>query len=520
MFSSRERRNMNIRKSAAQLLAIIIMLTLIVTDTCHTTPLNNVFDSQPIYNVYGMDKFYVERCKFELSFCLSPIYAQTNTVRNGKNYKVPIGNRLGSWNLLGLYFGEAAAPQAPAPVGPFAQLYASQQSVAAITSQTRADDPYYRIGPEDLTATPPIFAGGLTNEQNFASYSIPFATGVPWAYVTVPANYEKIGLRSQVNFDFPFGLGVSIKSGVVDAKQKVKRFVLDPVFQADIMAAPRPTQTPQPPPATDAEQTDARDLYESLFEPAILKKIAANLNLDISTYHKASMEDTHIQAYWHIPFDICDEKEEDVIVTIAPYFNIGLWIPTGQNFNQNKVFSIPTGNDGWYGITAECSIALDFPLVPKKDQHIQGNVGGGVLGFVEHKTISNYRIPSSALQSGLMIPWSTTVRKTPGLTWYFNASAKAENFIGNLSAYFDFVYTQHLKDQISLRETNPVRLAAFQNGIQTAINNSWWKNQQVNGFLNYQIVPLLGIGGGFQAHISGTRVYRTLTLLGSIAFTF
>ena len=60
---------------------------------------------------------------------------------------------------------------------------------------------------------------GLTSEDAF-SEPYPAANGFNnyFAYISQPINYEKIGVRGQLSFDFGFGLGVVVKGGVVDVR--------------------------------------------------------------------------------------------------------------------------------------------------------------------------------------------------------------------------------------------------------------------------------------------------------------
>lgn len=520
MLSFQRKKNIAIKKNSIA----CVLLSYIIAQTCQATPLNNVFDTQPIYTVYGLDKYYTEKCRGEIRFHLSPFYQQTSTARNGQNRKVPAGDRLGEWNFLGIFFDAKEAASKNFNSSNYPKTFASQTVVSNITSQAPATIPTpglsenrYRVGP----VTPPgikpeVLAGGLTNKQNFAQEE-PI-----WAYVSVPLNYEKIGLRSQLAFDFGFGLGVTAKGGVVDVRQRRQAFRYEPLFDADRQSIAR---TPAEPAATEDDKVDAANLYRALFDPDVFDAIGQELDYSVRSQHHASAEDLHLQAHWHIPFDLYDNRER-VTMSMIPYFAVGVWLPTGRTTSYNKAFSVPTGNDGYYGFTADFSIALDFPVIPKDGQTLQWNVGGGVLGFTEERKISNYHVPTSnqndrrmQLQAGIF-PWTTTIEKTPGITWYMNASMKAENFLDGLSAYFDFIYTQHLRDRITIQEPNAVKAALFNMGLSTLKRNSEWKNQQVNAALNYKLAEMLSFGAGVQAHISGTRVYRSVTLLSSLTFTF
>ena len=405
-------RNINLSKQTKTMLFIATFFFGIFTHTCHATPLNNVYDTQPIYSVFGADKFFKKRECGQVRFVISPLYQQTSTARDNAGKKVPAGDRLGKWNLFGVFFGQDAAP-APVNMTNFPNLFAAQTAVDAITSQAPTVNPpnqanRYRVGPAH-PANPPtqpneVQVGGLTNEFNFDPDKRPFA------YVSVPLNYEKIGVRSQINFDFAFGLGCAVKGGVVDVKQAPKKFIYEAQFIADagFASTPTPNTTPAP--------TDALGLYCAFMDPLILERITEELNFNMHTFHKTGAEDVHMQVYWHMPIDFKDSAG-DLSVTMAPYLSLGLWLPTSKETNTDKAFAVPFGNNGFTCFTAEGSIAFDFPILPQRAVHpqtLQCAFGGGILLSSTH-TKFDQRLPSSELQTGL-IPWKAPfLRIHPGL---------------------------------------------------------------------------------------------------------
>jgi hypothetical protein len=508
--------------------ALLAFITLAIT-TCFGTPLNNVFDTQPIYTPLGVDKYYKEKHKGEVRWYISPIYQHASSVRNGCGKKAKAGDRLGKWNIFGAFFGQDARPVGTEIPTNYSNIYAAQLEASEVTKQDQGDSSAtysrYRGGtPED---DPSI---DLTLEQNFDPNTR------TWAYVAIPACYEKIGVRSQFNFDFGFGLGVSVKGGVVDTKFKPKRTILEKQFRTDIAAVPTTEDS------LTNEQKDAKELYAEVFSNNRLKGIAKDLQLDFNftttnklSYHRTGAEDLHLQAYWHIPIELQDEAG-DLAATVIPYLACGMWFPTGDKSDPKKLFSVPTGNDGFYVLTAEFSIGFDFPVIPQNGQTLQFDIGGGLAATVDSKTRHNMRVPSTNpirvydevtqdpnyvtdFQSGFY-PWMTTVRQRPGLTWYLNAALKAENFLDGLSVYADYIYTQHLKDSMTLKEPDETRKNSFKGGFGRFKRQTTWKNQQVDFGLDYRIAPALSMGGAIQGHISGERVFRTTTLLGSVTFTF
>jgi hypothetical protein len=137
------------------------------------------------------------------------------------------------------------------------------------------------------------------------------------------------------------------------------------------------------------------------------------------------------------------------------------------------------------------------------------------------RILNNYPVPTHKYQSGYY-PWKANIDRKPGVTWALNASMKAPDFIKGLSAYFDFVYTQHEKDTITYRSNDYSDSPADKNIFSTSQleNESDWTSQQYNLGMDYRITKNLVFGAAFQSSLTGKRVYRTTTVLGSMKFEF
>lgn len=497
----------------------LLLLAQTFFSSVFSTPMNSPQDPQPLYTVLGIDRFYKHRHKGEIRISISPFYQNANSSKNNEAKKDKnVGNRQGAWNLYGLLWGLDARPNNTNPLAAnnYPNLYAAQQGVQKITTQTLTDS-RYRVGPAGSTLTPPTLfpaAGGLTNELNFDPAKHPFV------YLNVPLVYEKLGVRGQVNFDFGFGLGVSVKGGVVDLKQIYKPMTFESQFDLDRGATTTSSFTP----SADTK-ADSTALYNEFMSPNVRTQIFKELGydtgkaVDFPSYHKTGAEDLHIAGYWHFAKDFKDSAG-DVTVTAVPYLSIGAWVPTGEKADTSKnILALPTGNDGYYGITADISLAFDFPLVPNNKQTLQVAIGGGAL-FFNQKDQKNVRFPSSGLQVGLY-PWILSqMKKRPGTTWYANASIKSEEFMEGFSFFMDYIYTQHAKDRIEIVESDAKRLAAFTTGLDKYRENSMWKAQQMNIGLNYKWSSAVSCGFAVQPCLGGTRIYRTITILGGVSASF
>ncbi len=483
---------------------------------CFSLPQYNIQDTQPFYTVMGSDKYYSSLDSNTIQINFSPYHQHAKSGREASGKKVAIGDIYGKWNMFGVFFGDGGRPAGKITqnLGASRALISQLNSVAVgallsgnvttADSMKYANIANYTVSPEDPVA---LSASKVFNPER----------DIVGSYDSTMVRYERVGLRTQLNFNFRWGLGFGIRSGVSDYKQRPE-FNLNNSFRKEAGLSYSETdengtikQHEPILPGKEGFDVSAHHILVTLLDERSRNAIAKDLELDLSEVRETKWEDTHVYMSWQHPFAVSD-KEGDFECSIIPYVSLGVWLPTGEEKNQDKAFSMPTGNDGFTLVTLEGALSFDFPKM------IQTSFGGGVL-FGNERELSNYRVPTSKYQVGI-VPWKTNILKRPGVTWYVNASFKAEDFISTLSFYFDWIYTRHLKDSVTLREPNNTRSNAFKPGILVLETNSEFKNQQVSFGFNYQVTKFLAFGFGAQSYISGARVYRSTTLMGSATMTF
>jgi len=465
--------------------AIFLFFVVACISYCQSTPMNNLWDPQIIHTVYGTDKFYKEKARSGLSIHISPFFQHTATAKNGEEIKVPAGNRLGAWNMYGIYFGSGAKPankQTPVIDGIKTDLQGIDSENKTMNFDFLDDEELFI---PDVSATIPLSGNQLQDAGLFDK---------------VRVKYEKIGLRGQISLDWRNNFGLIVKGGIAHIRND--NIIFD-------------RTTPIVPPQTDPNMItpELTAVENTLLTPRTMEDIAEELDLDLGEFCHTGLEDTHAQVYCNIPRKFKD-KDGDVVCTVIPHLSVGVWLPTGNKTDPDRPFSVPSGNDGYFAVTTEASLSFDFP------KSVQTSFGTGLL-FAQERSFVKYRVPSSENQSGI-IPWTTGVTNRPGVTWYGNISFKAVDWIEGLGIYCDFIYTQHHKDEFTINECDPTRKKAFEDGDGPRIlaEQSCWKNQQANIGFDYRINKNLAFGFGLQCHISGLRVYRTTTALGSISFCF
>lgn len=458
-------------------IVLCIIVTISIFDRCFTTPQLNQQDPCVIYSAKCTDKFYEKRDKMQFKFGLAPFYQQTHYARNGHGGKVPLAEMNGKWNMLAPFFDiNKMTPEAFNQAN-YPHLYNSKQNLLINGTDYSLETNY---DPGASLATTPV--GETSPMKTLVSFN------------SRKCDYEKLGLRGKIGFELGCGFGINVKTGIVDYK-----------YTGTVSAKQQSDQTVQP----------AYGLYNALLSDPSSSGIFEDLPIDVEEVRTTTFEDTHVELYFQAPFDFKDDGE--TVVTFAPYFSIGGWLPTGEQKDYKKFYSLPTGNNGHYCLTIEGSLNFDFPGT------IQLSVGGGAV-VSDTREYTVFRFPTNVYQEGFY-PWTTKIEESPGTVWYFNSSFKAENFISDLSFYFDYVYTYHEKDDISIEEpssgvNSASRKAAFEAMSSEYSNRTIWKDQQVNAGLSYRIARQLALGCAIQAHISGVRVFKATTEMAYIDLTF
>jgi hypothetical protein len=505
----------------------LFLFLFISQDLLSTPPINNPYDPVQFHSVFGSDKYYAKKDTFSLNIVLSPFYQHASGARDSRGGKTSEGDVYGRWNMLGMFFGTRTV-LAPAPgvdTQDYQQLDASPTDKQFMLQYTY--DGNHDIIPNEATRnatngrykllssawrvldgiaeehdqTPvlddnPATGGDTGIDKNYTLEDNFDTDDNSTGHLSLSSDYEKFGVRGQICLEFSFGFGMKCKGGVVDYKQTGTCSNYTPAGSSAS--------------GTGSANEKARAQYlinKYLMNP--YEQILNEVGIYTQEQKKTVFEDTYVELFWHLPWNIEDDDYKHV-ATVSPYVAVGVWFPTGKNKHQDYIFSVSTGADGFWGISTVGSINIDLPDL------IQLSFGGGAT-FYESKTINGYRVPSSEYQSGVY-PWKARIRKRPGAVWYLNASFKAYEFIERFSLFFDYVYSEHKRDSIIVQETTSTRNSYFK--PEKIIDDSRWRTNVIHGGINYRVASGLDIGFSFQAHLSGARVYKTTTMMGTLNFNF
>lgn len=427
--------------------------------------------------------------------------------------KAPEGDRLGRWNMIGLLQGSIAAPNGALSPACQPVLYQAQQIIGCF----------------------PFFS------QNYVDSSQTLG------YFSVPINYQKIGLRAQGRIYLGYGLGLTACSGVARYKQ-VPCFIDESCNATAAALCPCDGEAPGTTPAQQFQQLpqdpvdciEVQEVQRLLMTQEKLQQAMCEIGLSLAPVYSTSAEDTHFQLDWSGAFNLRNEDHVPV-VTVLPYVAIGAWAPTGEVQHPDIAFSLPQGAYGFWGTTIEGVLNFDFPDTI--------TIGGGLAAtFYQSKDQWGVRMPSNLNQSTIY-PWKTGIRRSPGVVWNAHIDFAAYDFIENLNFYFNYIYTKHERDQICLKCDNCAQPDPYCVPLNCSTCDlidpycvphiipcpttpqqifypdkleaeSEWDSQVVNFGFDYMITRELTLGFVVQVPITGRRVYKTSTIMGSIRFNF
>lgn len=459
-------------------------------------------DPFPLYTVQGINDYAAMKSKGEeklrwFHWHVSPFDQHASGARNIKGRKVTHGDRLGHWNACGFFFGDDASPTSAKL--DFTQAYAAppaanpQDATGSYPTLTAARNAISLAADENgAFTTEPGFAFDSQNDDNNNN-----------GFFSVGTTYGRIGLRSVLYlepskyFRFEMGFGFS-------------EYKYSGTFNSLL--------------ATEDPPAGSTELTQNLLNSTSLNKIANEVGIDLTRQRETVAEDLFIGIRLANTFTSNDD-EGTPTVDLTPFLGVGFWVPTGTKSDPDKAFSLPGGNDGFFGYSFNAGLSL----------HILGMVHVSMRGAITawtERELEGVRVPSSntimngdittfdipgSYQVGFF-PWKTNMNRRPGLSWDFSLSLCARHIIGGLSFYADYIYGKHEQDKITLKETDRIRADAFRPVVLE--EKSFWKSQAFTVGASYEITPAVELGLAFQGHLSGQQVFKTETLLGTLKLSF
>ena len=465
-------------------------------------PANLFYDTAILFDVRGVNPWPDNTEDAGVTFDLLPFYQHAKGAKNCRGQKVPKGDRTGRMNMIGLLQGRGVAPDGAFDEGTPLGNALSILNEAGYGPQ-KVSDPKFDV-------TDSCFTGS----NLLGRYSV----GI---------NYEGFGVRGQLRGNFGGGFGITARSGAVCYKQ-VPCF-LDLTLSCSTTADFDCNLTNTFGPECDDTRigkdqhagfsTEIQQLIrDTLTNPQARCEIAEQLGIDLKKVSRAAFEDTHLDLHWGGSFAFEDEDDHH-IVSVIPYVAAGVWLPSGESKNEDILFRLPTGNDGFWGYTLEGILNFDFP------EALTLGFGGAVTFFPGSRNrcrrmpsrTRQVGLPPSGSQQELLFPWKAQVKQEMGTTWHVHGDLMTKDFLDDrLSFYASYIYSKHQQD--SYKFINPDCEDSFD--ATKLERESQWESQLVHFALDYRVTKNLYFGFGFTGMLTGRRVYRPSVLIGTIRLYF
>ncbi len=220
-------------------------------------------------------------------------------------------------------------------------------------------------------------------------------------------------------------------------------------------------------------------------------------NITVRRITRSGLGDISLLAGW-----ACSYQNTIYLDFIDLETKTGVLFPTGKKRNPDKVFDIPNGYDGHWGIPLKFNVSIGIWEWFTCGLHI------GSL-FLAGRT-KNLRIHTSNKQNGFIKLAKAKATVDPGIYFDFDMFAKADHFCKGLSILLAYSFNSKEKDVIK-----PKNKALFDKKI---VNNdplfASWHQHVFHIMVEYDFAKKLSdIGtriGFFYNHvIDGKRIFRT-----------
>lgn len=415
--------------------------------------------------------------------------------------EVDLGDLLGRWNVLGLFYPERDGNTE------------IQERLFEALGITQA---------ERLSCFNPSPVG---HQVNLADPSVS-DPNKEFGFFRVPMRYRKFGIRADIQIDLCEGFVFQIQTGVADLRQTAS--FVDLTCQATGLSCPvsdcNITPTDESGCSTQtvttgdcANQNCCIDIFNCECKTLVINKImdqfetivTPTLHLIVREFHRTDPEDTRLILYWRHMYEINRLRPTWARFIITPFVEAGVVIPTGRRKCWNHLFDLPSGNDGHWGAGMNGGFTINW---------LETVEIGVEAGFTKYKdrVLKKYPVPTNQLQAGVF-PQLAKLCKDPGINWSWAVTMSAYHFFERLSFWVQFVMVSHSEDcfKIICADT-PVKNIL----IKKMHEESKWESVMCNMAFNYDISPNIELGALWQAPVKRRNAYKSTTVMGSIIVRF
>ena len=263
--------------------------------------------------------------------------------------------------------------------------------------------------------------------------------------------------------------------------------------------------------ADQTKNVNNADLYVYNYLTNNIETVAKDLgNLELKSWNKFGLSD--LVCFLSYYYDFKQMKEHLKNVRLTSRF--GLSIPSGSEKNEDKVFSLPMGNDGAWGVPIALAIDLDFIY------NIKAGLEFEMFFLSDVDRVR--RLKTDVNQTDFLLLHKGKATKSFGSSWKFNLFLQAQRFFKGLSAMVAYQFLKHDDDKLTA-QSNDFNYQI----INSAESLKEWGTQNFVFKLNYDFFNECKnswfkpqISFFYKLPVSGKRVINAQTFGGQIAFNF
>lgn len=456
-------------------------------------------------------------------------YNQLNVTPNPKSMTSPdevqLGDMLGKWNILGLFYreqnGSMTFTTTPANPPPVTTIYQPNNSIQSLLRRK-----INAVDPEDPTH---VFDTAYFSPSKFDGN-----LGV----ASVPLEYRKYGGRFEIDFCSCFDFGAKLNLSFAQAQQCPLSYPAM-VGVTPAQAAPN-IFIDQSSLSSDTRKADVSKTFMSYSQIYLM---AQALGYSLNPFCASEIESSTLSLYWRHGFETNyppndPEKTGYPWLTFTPFIVAEVTPFTGKKKPADMLFGIPFGNGGHFAYGLMGGFTINFL------ETVLIGFDAGVTSF-SLEGYPNWPVPTHDFQAGIF-PRRADISISPGNNWCTGAGFWANHFLDNFSASVQMRYVHHCKDTIEIIRVEPITVPAdawqpTDQGIEDApikgvINKddfvtesialrkmereSCFSTLMVNSAITYDISQNLQLGIFWQAPVRQRYAYRPTTVMGTFSLSF
>lgn len=205
-------------------------------------------------------------------------------------------------------------------------------------------------------------------------------------------------------------------------------------------------------------------------------------------------------------------QESDNLDFVDFSFQLGVVAPTSKKKDQDKLFSLATGNDGHTGISFLADIAFGFYDWLTIAAHLHA------VGFFDRTT--HVRIKTGAHQSGVIYLAKEKASIHRGNQINAGVCLQADHIVSGFSATVGYSFAQKNKDTVTPCDQTFSATIASSEGSRLG-----WKMHSIHASAEYdfshsswRLAPKIGVF--YDAQVAGRRIFKMNMVGGNIGLDF